>query len=319
MKRKGTIDLFIFFTVGLAGCGKSSFYNTLVNERKGDPDANEIIHVSSDKIRGELYGNEEDQTNPSAVFAEMEKRTIAALVAGMDVYYDSTQLSAKRRINFIRTINDRLRKKGITDIYFRCFLFATPYEVCLERNSKRDRVVPQYAMEKMYKSFEPPHKSEGWDDIIIVTPMLKDRINYWHDFLENCNKIDQCNHHHTLTIGKHMEAARDWALEHDYPFDVIVAAALHDVGKVFTKTFTDAKGKSTSEAHYFNHANTSAYDVLVNRYSYDGNFWLDIANLIVHHMDFYNSETYLEKLKNRYGEEFFSKLNMLHIADINAK
>ena len=310
---------FLFMAVGIPASGKSSFYKTLINERLNDPDRKEIIYVSSDAIRKEFYGNEEDQTDPAAIFKEMEDRTIRILATNTDVFYDATNLSAKRRIHFIRTINDRLRKKGIMDTYFRCFLFATPYEVCLERNSKRERVVPQYVMERMYKSFEPPHKSEGWDDIIIVTPMLKDRINYWHDFLENCNKIDQCNHHHTLTIGKHMEAARDWALEHDYPFDVIVAAALHDVGKVFTKTFTDAKGKSTNEAHYFNHANTSAYDVLVNRYSHDENFWLDIANLIVHHMDFYNSETYLEKLKNRYGEEFFSKLNMVHIADINAK
>ena len=160
---------FLFMTVGLPAAGKDSFYNTLIEERKGDSEK-EIIHVSSDAIRKEFYGNEEDQTNPSAVFAEMEKRTIAALMANIDVYYNSTNLSAKRRINFIRTIKDRLRKKGITNIHFRCFVFATPYEVCLERNSKRERVVPEYAMERMYKSFEPPHQSEGWDDIIIVTP-----------------------------------------------------------------------------------------------------------------------------------------------------
>ena len=320
MKRKGTIDLFIFFTVGLAGCGKSSFYNTLVNERKGDPDANEIIHFSSDKIRGELYGNEEDQANPSAVFAEMEKRTIAALVAGMDVYYDATNLSAKRRINFVRVINDRLRKKDITDIHFRCFLFATPYEVCLERNSKRDRVVPQYAMEKMYKSFEPPHKSEGWDDIIIVTPKNANGLDYWFSTLEHLETIGQDNHHHSLTIGEHMIAAQHWAMEHEYPYKVIVAAILHDSGKEFTKVFKDGKGNPTTEAHYYNHANVGAYEVLVNRWTSNNEFWLDVANLIVHHMDFFgNSEKQLEKIKQRYGEEFYHNLMMLHNADINAK
>lgn len=310
---------FLFMTVGLPAAGKDSFYNTLIEERKGDSEK-EIIHVSSDAIRKEFYGNEEDQTNPSAVFTEMEKRTIAALMANIDVYYNATNLSAKRRINFIRTIKDRLRKKGITNIYFRCFVFATPYEVCLERNSKRERVVPEYAMERMYKSFEPPHQSEGWDDIIIVTPRKANGLNYWFSTLEHLKIIEQDNHHHILTIGEHMIAAQHWAMEHEYPYKVVIAAALHDNGKEFTKVFKDGKGNPTDEAHYYNHANVGAYEVLVNRWTSNDKFWLDVANLIVHHMDFFGeSEKHLERIKQRYGEEFYHNLMMLHNADINAK
>lgn len=310
---------FLFMAVGIPASGKSSFYKTLINERLNDPDRKEIIYVSSDAIRKEFYGNEEDQTDPAAIFKEMEDRTIRILATNTDVFYDATNLSAKRRIHFIRTINDRLRKKGIMDTYFRCFLFATPYEVCLERNSKRERVVPQYVMERMYKNFEPPHKSEGWDDIIIVTPKRENGLDYWFSVLEHLETIGQDNHHHALTIGKHMLAAQHWAMEHEYPYKVVIAAALHDVGKEFTKVFKDAKGRPTEEAHYYNHANVGAYEVLVNRWTSNDEFWLDVANLIVHHMDFFgNSEKHLERIKQRYGEKFYHNLMMLHTADLEA-
>lgn len=314
--------MFLFYTVGIPASGKDSFYQTLLDERKNDPDASEIVHISSDKIRGELYGDESCQDNPAAVFAEMEKRTLAALAARKDIYYNACSINAKRRINFIKNIVSRLPKLGIRreELHLRCFVFATPFRLCYKRNNERKRVVPDEAMWRMYTNFVPPHKSEGWNDVIIVTPRRKDGLNLIVEDIEMMKDFDQCNHHHTLTLGNHMIAAQKWAMEHEYPYKVIVAAAIHDIGKYDTQDFQDRKGEATEEAHYFNHANVGAYIALANRWSANDDFWLDVANLIVHHMDFFgNCEAYLEKIKARYGEEFFQELCMLHNADINAK
>lgn len=314
--------MFLFYTVGIPASGKDSFYQTLLDERKNDPDASEIVHVSSDKIRGELYGDESCQDNPAAVFAEMEKRTLAALAAHKDIYYNACNINAKRRISFIKNIVSRLPKLGIRreELHLRCFVFVTEIRTCIERNMARDRIVPIKAMWRMYTNFMPPHKSEGWDDVIIVTPRKENILDLIVKDIERLKNFDQHNHHHTLTLGNHMIAAQKWAMEHEYPYKVIVAAALHDIGKPDTKAFYNKKGEDCEEAHYYNHANVGAYLVLVNRWTGDDDFWLDVANLIVHHMDFFgNCEAYLEKIKARYGKEFFDELCMLHNADINAK
>ena len=171
--------MFLFYTVGISASGKDSFYQTLLDERKNDPDANEIVHVSSDKIRGELYGDESCQDNPAAVFAEMEKRTLAALAAHKDIYYNACNINAKRRISFIKNIISRLSKLGIRreELHLRCFVFATCFNTCVKRNMARDREVPYGAMWRMYTNFVPPHKSEGWDDVIIVTPRKENGLD----------------------------------------------------------------------------------------------------------------------------------------------
>ena len=64
--------------VGLSGSGKSS-YNF----------EEEVVKISSDALRAELYGDENDQTHNAEVFNELHKRVILNLKNGKNVVYDS--------------------------------------------------------------------------------------------------------------------------------------------------------------------------------------------------------------------------------------
>jgi len=46
--------------------------------------------------------------------------------------------------------------------------FAIPIEVVKERNKNRDRVVPEYVIDRMFKNIEIPTEEEGRDTIKII-------------------------------------------------------------------------------------------------------------------------------------------------------
>ena len=74
-------------------------------------------------------------------------------------------------------------------------------------------------------------------------------------------------------------------------------AKYHDIGKPYTKTFYDKKGKFGENAHYYNHENVSAYLYMVSRAEESGyenreNIYNDlfIAWLINNHMIIWNNQ-----------------------------
>ena len=89
-------------------------------------------------------------------------------------------------------------------------LFAVPFEICCERNNSRERVVPQYAMERMFKSFQPPAYVEGFNEINVIT-WGSDNITL-EDILDR-NGIPHDNYHHTLNCRAHCIAAEAIARE----------------------------------------------------------------------------------------------------------
>ena len=48
-----------------------------------------------------------------------------------------------------------------------CIVVVTTYEECLERNKQRERTIPEFVIKKMYKNFNVPYYTEGWDKILI--------------------------------------------------------------------------------------------------------------------------------------------------------
>ena len=80
--------------IGFPGSGKSSYAKKYLL-------TNNSVYLSSDDIRIELYGFE-DQTHNDVVFETMKKRTLNALRDGKDVIYDATNLSKKRRSGIIK-------------------------------------------------------------------------------------------------------------------------------------------------------------------------------------------------------------------------
>lgn len=101
------------------------------------------------------------QGNPKDVFAKMYERTIDSLNEGKYVIYDATNIKRKDRMNLLAVIKKSVKRK----IFLKCSYFAVNPAICKERNSKRERVVPEKVIDKMLKSFEVPVFNEGWDYI----------------------------------------------------------------------------------------------------------------------------------------------------------
>ena len=241
----------IYVTIGMPGSGKSHWAETHKEE------LNAVVH-SSDSIRAEL-GDVNDQSKNELVFKILHQRIKDDLRAGKNVIWDSTNLNRKRRIHFL---NNELRDISCEKI---CVLFATPWEQCLANNFARDRQVPEEVLCRMYKSFEVPGYAEQWDDIQIVWWDYKGMIGFEYDYLRDLEKwckISHDNPHHTLSIGDHMIAAREYCNKLDetkHDPHLIHAIAMHDIGKPWTKSFTDGKGNLSETAHFFEHQNIGSY------------------------------------------------------------
>lgn len=139
--------------IGVAGSGKSTFAKEL--EKRG------ATVVSSDAIRGELWGDENDQQNPAKVFEECHRRIINLLKNDPWVVFDATNLSARRRESFLNQIKH-------IDCYKECTVIITPPNVIKERMKERIRKVPDEVIEKQIRDFQCPHYYEGWDYIHLV-------------------------------------------------------------------------------------------------------------------------------------------------------
>src|SRR5574344_1087105 len=207
--------------IALPGAGKSTYAKNILKEDSS------VIIVSSDAIRKELYGSEEDQSHNQEVFNEVFKRTRAAIKDNKHCIIDTTNLSRKRRIAFLKQFNNCEKRATV---------FAIPFEVCCEHNIFRERIVPQYAMNRMFKSFQPPTYEEGFNEINVIT-WGNDNITL-EDIL-NRNEIPHDNHHHTLNCRAHCIAAEAIAreiskrekLSIDDTILLAIAARYHDIGK----------------------------------------------------------------------------------------
>ena len=289
-----------YMTCGPAASGKSTWAHDMALK-----DSNLLV-LDSDVLREELCnGNWADQSHNDEVFAEMQKRTIAALQAGHSVVYCATNLSMKRRIQLL----ERLRKMFPQYIY-ECRVFVRTLDTLFAQNDGREHRVPSYVINRQLRQFQLPVKNEGWDNISY--DIEKVSLDYWHDIQRRVEAFgSQDNPHHTLTLSEHLEACFDLMNSMAYHaspnfLNLLQAADWHDVGKIFTRTY-DEEGI----AHYFGHENIGAQIALlcgVKPY---------VAQLINYHMVPYEYKA-LTTWKKRFDEDMWDDLLLLHRADEGA-
>ena len=303
----------LFYLVGLPASGKSVEANLISQQYNAN------IH-SSDKIREELFTDENNQDNNELVFKTMLERTKSDLLKNNNVIYDATNINYKRRKAFVESLNK-------IDCYKICILMATPYDDCIKYNQERERQVPKYVIDKMYKNFYIPQKYEGWDEI--QTVWNYNQTNFEIENLFNgengLNKINQDNPHHSSTIGVHCSRCAgeifSMSLNEIYNPELFEAALLHDIGKRFTKEFKDSKSEPSDIAHYYQHHLVSAYDSLFYTDIFDDISRLKVANYIQWHMQPFvmESDKQKEKYRKLWGDQFYEEIMLLHEADERAR
>lgn len=306
--------------VGLPASGKTTLAKKLA-ERDG------AIILSSDAIRAELYGDESVQGDPAKVFRIMKERAVRALKEGRDVVYDATNINAKKRTTLLKELRNQ-----VSNLQAECVMVLCPYGICLMRNRERDRVVPEEAIERMLHNFQVPYVNEGWDAIFMEnTGGMSSMI----ELIDVAEDFDQHNHHHSLSLGKHLKetanAARPLAFVKGQQVQLVYQAGLyHDIGKLFTQVFHDKNGNPSEDAHYFGHANVSTYYYLTSDVAYYTKQFLDldhylltIAFLINWHMECYQFKQDKAKFdewaeKRNLDEAERDMLWILHSADRSA-
>jgi predicted kinase len=142
---------YVVLTIGLPGSGKTTWY-----KRRG------VTPLSSDLLRSLLFDDITEQRYQGLVFSTLRSLLRARLIAKMPWnYVDATNLSAHERKQWIK-----MAKSFQYEV--QAVFFDVPLAVCMERNSKRDRVVTDEVMLKMAERLRPPSFKEGFDKITVV-------------------------------------------------------------------------------------------------------------------------------------------------------
>ena len=134
---------------GLPASGKSTYTEWLT-------ESGVFCAVCPDKIRGELYGDENIQGDGKQVFAIAHHRIKDLGQNRNNVVFDATNIDRNRRMKLIKEM------RPYFDIII-CKWFSTPASICYERNFYRERQVPSTVIKNMADRFRTPTLEEGFD------------------------------------------------------------------------------------------------------------------------------------------------------------
>lgn len=149
----------LYVMIGPPGCGKSYYAEKLYGY-------NGAKIVSSDDIRKKLYGDETVQKDHGKVFGIAHYLVAEELREGRSVIFDATNVTQDNRARLFQAL------KGVKRPFYICGLvYRGTLTKCLERNSERERNVPEDVVRKMWTQLRtsPPELSEGFDILATLT------------------------------------------------------------------------------------------------------------------------------------------------------
>ena len=142
---------YVVLTIGLPGSGKTTWF-----KRRG------VTPLSSDMLRSILFDDITEQRYQGLVFSTLRSLLRARLIAKMPWnYVDATNLSPHERRQWIK-----MAKSFGYDV--QAVFFDVPLEICMERNSRRERTVSDDVMKKMAERLRAPNFKEGFSKIVVV-------------------------------------------------------------------------------------------------------------------------------------------------------
>jgi predicted kinase len=147
----------VVLAIGLPGSGKSSWFKR-----------HNITPLSSDLLRALLFDDPTEQRFQDLIFSNLRSMLKARLIARRPMnYVDATNLSPHERNGWIKLAKDY-------GYEVQAVFFDVPVEVCLARNERRERKVPEDAMRRMAGKLKQPTFEEGFSKITVVKVKQKD-------------------------------------------------------------------------------------------------------------------------------------------------
>jgi predicted kinase len=141
----------VVLAIGLPGSGKSSWFKR-----------HNITALSSDMVRQLLFDDPTEQRFQDLVFSNLRSMLKARLIARRPMnYVDATNLSPHDRHTWVKMARDY--GYDVHGVFF-----DVPLEVCMERNQRRHRMVPEDVMRRMGAKLRPPTFEEGFSKITVV-------------------------------------------------------------------------------------------------------------------------------------------------------
>lgn len=283
----------LILLVGPPGVGKTTYAEKYISKHSN------TVHLSSDKIRKELWGDESTQGDNNEVFYRMQTRAVDGLNFGYDVIYDATNMTRKDRARIIAACPKFAR--------IETHIIWTPIETCIERDAARKRTVGKEVIDRMLKRFQAPYYDEGIDEINIIQPENFNRDTYFACII-NAMEIPHDNPHHQLDIYNHCMEAFNYAVEKNFDWEIREAAYYHDCGKPYVKSFVNTKGELSDTAHYYQHQCVGAW------IAYGLTFNIHTIWLISTHMAPFLNEKYYKNL----SPYLKTMVDQLHECDMQA-
>lgn len=150
----------VFVTMGIPGSGKSYAVERLFGE------APNLVIINPDSIRGELTGDESEQTRNDEVFSVAHSQFCEALTNPEIewVVFDATNVKKYARENILAICQEFGAPAAL-------LIFDIEFDICAARNEARERTVPQRAMVRMQLEFEQAIsdiQSERWERVAHV-------------------------------------------------------------------------------------------------------------------------------------------------------
>ena len=305
--------------VGISGSGKSTIakkLKTIYDRVDGQP----CVIVSSDEIRAQLLGDASDQSANDKVFGQVHK-IINNNLSKRTVIVDATNIKIKSRKTLLDIGKHFPSSKKIA------LVVTTPLQIAKSQNQARDRVVPEFVLEKQVKEFQIPFYEEGFDEISFVgwdyskedfgSLSENDWVTDNDSIFSLMRDFDQKNLHHVHTLNKHCLFCAE-KIKEFRPSDKVLyrAALIHDIGKLFTGEQVNDNG----DFSYLQHENVGTYTLLQNLDKIGFQNFDDILKTLFyvnyHMLPFsLNTEKAKNKWKNIMGEENLETLFLLNKCD----